>query len=95
MFTNQMRTLTKLIFCCRTFRASDRPLRAHRIWGYDVGTRIRHFAVAFGGRWVWVDFLLYGKTPLICYMEANLAFILLRQPDSMFQDLVKLSVLCS
>lgn len=50
---------------------------------------------AFGGRWVWVDFLLHGKTPLICYMEANLAFLLLRQQHSMFQSLVKLSVLCS
>lgn len=61
----------------------------------QAGGRARYLAVAFGGRWVWVDFLLHGKTPLICYMEANLAFLLLRQQGSMFQSLVRLSVLCS
>lgn len=55
-FTNQMRTLTKLIFCCRTFRALDRPLQTHRIWNYGVGGRDRHLAVAFGGRWVMWNF---------------------------------------
>lgn len=73
---------------------TDKPHRGHRIWNSGVagGTGTSPWllvGVGLGG------LLLHGKTPLICYMEANLAFILLRKQDRLSQSLVKLSVLCS